>query len=60
METNYIAYDELQSAPEFSSIYSTEERAAFLKRFQHERADIHLKALAMYAKPVMNKRALGR
>jgi len=58
--TNYIAYDELKRVKEYSSMYSNEERTDFLNRFQHEKADIRLKALAMYAQPVLNKRALDR
>jgi 1-acyl-sn-glycerol-3-phosphate acyltransferase len=56
--TNYIAYDELNPSKKYSTMYSAEERADFLRRFQHEREDIRRKALAMYAQPVINRQAL--
>ena len=56
--TNYIAYDELEASKEYSAMYSYEERGDFLERFRQEREDIRRKALAMYAQPVINQRAL--
>jgi hypothetical protein len=56
--TNYIAYDELNRSKEYSTMYSAEEHTDFLRRFQHERDDIRIKVLAMYAQPVINRRAL--
>ena len=57
--TNYIAYDELKASGVYSSMYSAQQCADFLKRFQHESEDIRRRVLAMYAHPVINQRALG-
>ncbi|UCE51307.1 MAG: 1-acyl-sn-glycerol-3-phosphate acyltransferase [Desulfobacterales bacterium] len=57
--TNYIAYDELQASNEYSTMYSTQERNEVLARFKQKKEDLRLKALAMYAQPVINKRALN-
>ncbi|MGV7224286.1 MAG: 1-acyl-sn-glycerol-3-phosphate acyltransferase [Nitrospinales bacterium] len=56
--TNYIAFDELKGTKEYSAMYSTEDHRKFLERFQQESDNLRLKALAMYAQPVINQRAL--
>ena len=56
--TNYIACDELLASTEYAAIYSAEEHRQFLARFENESEDLRLKALAMYAQPIINKRAL--
>ena len=56
--TNYIAYDALNDSKAYGSLYSENERAAFLRRFEGEREGVRLLALEMYARPVMNKQAL--
>ena len=40
-------------------MYSAQERREFLARFENESEDLRLKALAMYARPVINKHALN-
>jgi 1-acyl-sn-glycerol-3-phosphate acyltransferase len=55
--TSYIAHDELLASTEYADMYSAEERRSFLERFDQESEDLRLKALAMYAQPVINKRA---
>jgi 1-acyl-sn-glycerol-3-phosphate acyltransferase len=56
--TNYIAYDALNDSEAYGSHYSENERAAFLQRFEREREEVRGLALEMYARPVINKRAL--
>ena len=56
--TNYMAYDELNASKEYSAMYSAKELTDFLERFRQESEDISRKALAMYAQPVINQRAL--
>jgi hypothetical protein len=56
--TNYIAYDELTGSVEYITEYSPGEREAFLARFAGETDEIRRQALAMYAQPVINRRAL--
>ena len=58
--TGCIDFDEIQSVTEFSSKYTTEEGVDFFKRFQRKKAEVSLKVIDMYAKPVLNKQALGR
>jgi 1-acyl-sn-glycerol-3-phosphate acyltransferase len=56
--SNYIAYDELMDSREYASHYTPEQREEFLNRFREEPQDIRRRALAMYAQPLINKRAL--
>ncbi|MBU2498442.1 MAG: hypothetical protein KKE57_06055, partial [Proteobacteria bacterium] len=56
--SNYIAYDELKGSREYSSNYSSDQRKAFLNRFAEEPQEISIRALAMYAQPLINQRAL--
>lgn len=56
--TNYMAYDELKASKEYSSMYSAKEHGDFLKRFHQETEEVRRTALAMYAQPVINLRAL--
>jgi 1-acyl-sn-glycerol-3-phosphate acyltransferase len=56
--SNYIAYDEKKGSGEYSSKYSPDQRKAFLNRFAGEAPEICTRALAMYAQPVINQRAL--
>ena len=56
--SNYIAYDKLMDSREYLSNYSPEESRAFLSRFAEEPRDIREKVLAMYARPLVNQRAL--
>jgi glycerol-3-phosphate O-acyltransferase len=56
--TNYIAFDKFLASSEYADMYSTQERRDFSTRFENESGDLRRKALAMYAQPVINKRAL--
>ena len=56
--TNYIACDVLNDSEAYAPLYSENERAGFLKRFEVEREEVRRLALQMYARPAINKQAL--
>lgn len=56
--SNYAAYDALMGSNEYDSAYSSADRERFLNRFCKEAPELRRRVLGMYAKPVMNKRAL--